>query len=156
VCWSWSWGLFRQDDRFTGRQANEASEGVPDASGCFIVSESGVMDINSRPSKTVFAKDFPGATDYSGMLHDHSGRYLLVSFYDPNIESSEISVRRFPDVSKVLFKIKFGQRPSMGDFMMISSTKTLVTPGTYGGRFVIYDLDCDALEKAMAAEAGNQ
>ena len=151
VCWSFSCGIFRQEDRVTVKQSNGAIEGSPDASGRYLVDHTGVMDLGRTPSEKLQAKDLPGASAGSSLLLDHSGRYLLVTDYNLKTESSSVSVRRLADGFKEVFKINYAGRVTSGGFHLISSTKTLVTLGHLGSGHFVYDLDCEAIERELAS-----
>jgi hypothetical protein len=55
------------------------------------------------------------------------------------------------DGFKEVFKIKYARRIDTGGCSMISSTKSFVTPGINDSGHMVYDLDCDAIEKELAA-----
>ena len=156
VCWSFSCGIFREGNRITVKPSYGAIEGTPDASGRYLVDHNAVMDLGRTPSAKHEAKDLPGASAASSLLLDHSGRYLLIADYDQQTDRSTVSVRRLADGFKEVFKIKYAARVTGGGFHLISSTKTLVTPGAFGGGHTVYDLDCEAIEKQLAAPGGNQ
>jgi hypothetical protein len=150
ACWSFSNGIFRQGNRATVKTANGAIEGTPDASGRFLVDDSSLMDLAPNPSKKFLARELPGAVENSKLNLDVSGRFLLITDYDIQKDSSVISVRKLEDGFKEIFKIRYPGNAISGGFVMISNTRTLITSGPYGGGHTVYDLDCEAIEKEIA------
>lgn len=149
VCWSWTSGIFREGERVTVRAIEGAIEGTPDASGRFLVDRNELKDINQKPIKVYPRKSLPGGSENSQLSMDTSGRYLLISNYDSETNTSTISVRKLTDGFEEVFKLKTSEAGS-STFVIIPNTKTFLTTGRQSSDFMIYDLDCEAIEKEFS------
>ncbi len=137
---------------YASEMVNGLSNGIPDATGQFIVGGDAIIDIGSTPPRSLKISSLPGMEDSTHCRLDESGRYILLSGPSEEPRLHTISLREVREPSKELLKIRC---PSLGSGEMprvISGTNTLIQFVPVGGQTtaVVYDFDVPALIKELS------
>jgi hypothetical protein len=151
--WSRGVGIFRDNRAITlSYYGNEVSDGVPDASGQFIVGRDEIIDIASKPPKSIKISNLPGTLENANSKLDESGRYLLISGYKDEPREHTVSLRDIREPSKELLKIRCPPNSDGNMPWFISNTNTLVQFSRIDGnaKAFIYDFNLTELTKQLS------
>lgn len=151
--WSRDTAVFRDKGVITVKTfGHSISNGVPDASGRYIIGSTEILDTRSDPPKLIQASSLPGMGENAICELEESGRYLLLSTPEDGGRWLTTSVRDMNAPGKELFKLR---RPSgWGDKAptIVSDTRTLLHPIRQDSEYStgIFDFDIPGILKELS------
>jgi len=150
--WSFVSLIHREGDRVTLlRPEGCAGDGIPDATGRYIVSDHHVADTGSTPPRKIPKENIPGAGGSSKIRLDMSGRYLLVTETDQETGLIQVSIRKMDAGFTELFKVRCEARIHDGNLRIISGSNSLVTALSSNSSLLgVFDLDIPAIHAELA------
>ena len=155
--WSRGVGIFRDSRAMTVKPfereaAGGLMDGVPDATGRFVVDRNSILDIGSASPKEVKFSSLPGFGDSTTCKMDESGRYIMLSKAEDDNKWHTVSLRDVREPSKELLKIRLPSLWSRQMPWLVSGTNTLVQFTNTGGntQAVVYDFDISELIKQLS------
>ena len=145
--WSMNTAVFRDGRAITLKMFDQAvSDGVPDATGRYIVNSREILDIGASPPKQVLISSLSGMDETAACEMDASGRYLLLSKRGDDGQWFSASVRGVRSPEKELFKLRLsGQNGRPPVFISSSNTLLHVMPDHSGSFLGVYDCDIPAI-----------
>jgi hypothetical protein len=153
VAWTSSTGVFREGDKIRVTTFPKTpSDGVPDASGRFIVGSDGILDLQPSPAMMTKTSEIPGATESTACSLDVSGRYLLLTSRSSETKKTAISVREVAKSGEEIFKLILPANFDRSSIFVISDGQKMICPISGNSRLTgIYHVDIPALAATIAA-----
>jgi hypothetical protein len=150
--WSLNHLVTRQGNDISVRSFNAHMHGgKPDASGRFIVSSTGILDLQPKEPTMLRFDEILADNSYTYLNVDESGNYFMLSANDAKTDIPVVSVReiRAPRIEK--FKMVLPANSTVHEMKFVSDVGKLILPHDGSNpRIEVYQLDIPSLLQDLA------